>query len=61
MYLNIVVYGAPTYVNVVEPKHKMYLNSFFSFTFCCLSIVEPKHKMYLNAAEVRIVQVIPSG
>ena len=37
----------------VEPKHKMYLNSFNVPFLSANNVVEPKHKMYLNSRRER--------
>ena len=37
----------------VEPKHKMYLNSYSEDEWISYYEVEPKHKMYLNSNIVK--------
>ena len=48
MYLNASAASAKFCPLSVEPKHKMYLNTFCSQEIEPVGVVEPKHKMYLN-------------
>ena len=46
--LLVISYLIKSNITVVEPKHKMYLNSLAGVLSITGNIVEPKHKMYLN-------------
>ena len=54
MYLNVQAAEEEYDGRVIEPQHRMYLNTYIYLSSTSILAIEPQHRMYLNNINIRV-------